>query len=305
MNNKEGGNQTHHEATEKSWYDRNHRILLIIPIAMLIFSVIYLYNFNEKNGDIIKKDVTLTGGTTVSVFDKSADIKKLKNSLQASFPDLNVRIISDILTGKQKGFFLTTKAHAEEIKKALENYLGYQLNNENSSIEFSGATLSTGFYQQLRYAILLSFVFMAIVVFAIFRIPAPSAAVIGCAFADITMTLAVVNLFGINISGAGVIAFLMLIGYSVDTDILLTTRLVKKTEGTVNQRIFDAFKTGITMTLTSIAAVGVSLIIIYNFSDTLRQIFIILLIGLCFDIFNTWVTNASLLKWYVEAGSKK
>jgi len=24
------------------------------------------------------------------------------------------------------------------------------------------------------------------------------------------------------------------------------------------------------------------------------------MIGLFFDIFNTWVTNASMLKWYVE-----
>jgi preprotein translocase subunit SecF len=32
----------------------------------------------------------------------------------------------------------------------------------------------------------------------------------------------------------------------------------------------------------------------------LRQIFLILLIGLSFDLINTWITNASLLKWYQE-----
>jgi preprotein translocase subunit SecF len=50
--------------------------------------------------------------------------------------------------------------------------------------------------------------------------------------------------------------------------------------------------------------VAVSLILIYNFSDTLRQIFTILLIGLGFDILNTWVSNASLLKWYMEIKKK-
>lgn len=55
------------------------------------------------------------------------------------------------------------------------------------------------------------------------------------------------------------------------------------------------------MTLTSIAAVAVSLLLIYGISETLRQIFTILLIGLLFDIFNTWITNASMLKWYMEA----
>jgi preprotein translocase subunit SecF len=131
----------------------------------------------------------------------------------------------------------------------------------------------------------------------------PSFAVILSAFADIVMTLAVVDMAGMNLSIAGVIAFLMLIGYSVDTDILLTSRLLKDKEGNVNHRLFGAFKTGITMTLTAIAAVGVSLIIIYNFSSTLKQIFTIILIGLGFDIINTWITNASVLKWYM--GVKK
>lgn len=55
------------------------------------------------------------------------------------------------------------------------------------------------------------------------------------------------------------------------------------------------------MTLTAIASVGVSLLIIKNLSGTLHQIFTIVLIGLFFDIVNTWITNASLLKWYMEA----
>ena len=142
---------------------------------------------------------------------------------------------------------------------------------------------------------------MAIVVFIIFRTAIPSLAVILSAFADIIMTITVVDLFGMRLSLAGIIAFLMLIGYSVDTDILLTSRLLKRKEGTVNEAIYGSFKTGMTMTLTSIAAVGTSLIIIYTISDVLRQIFTVVLIGLLFDIINTWLTNASILKWYVES----
>ncbi|MEK6892755.1 MAG: protein translocase subunit SecF [Nanoarchaeota archaeon] len=292
------------EQNSKNWYDKSHKIMLIIPLVLFLFSIIYLYNFNEKNGDIIHKDVSLTGGTTIAVFDGSVDIDKLTKTLKEQLPDLNIRVISDILTGKQKGFFITTKEDANKTKSALEKDLGYALTTENSSVEFSSSTLSAGFYQQLKYAILLSFIFMALVVFVIFRTPAPSGAVILCALADIIMTIATVNLIGMHLSSAGIIAFLMLIGYSVDTDILLTTRLIKKHEGSINHRVFDAFKTGITMTLTSIAAVSVSLIAIYSLSETLRQIFTILLIGLGFDIINTWITNASLLKWYMEAKNK-
>ena len=91
----------------------------------------------------------------------------------------------------------------------------------------------------------------------------------------------------------------MLIGYSVDTDILLTTRLLRRHEG-VNTALFGAFKTGTTMTITSIIAIAVALIVILPFASVLNQVFIILLIGLGFDLFNTWITNASIIKWHVE-----
>ena len=160
--------------------------------------------------------------------------------------------------------------------------------------------MSESFYKQLLVAISVAFFLMAIVVFIIFRTIAPSAAVIFSAFADILMTLATVNIIGFKISSAGIVAFLMLIGYSVDTDILLTSRVLKRSEGTLNERIYSAFKTGMTMTLTAVFSILAALLVVKSFSPVLTQIFTILLIGLCFDILNTWVTNVSLLKWYVE-----
>jgi preprotein translocase subunit SecF len=330
----------------------------------------------------------LTGGTTISIFDEKINLVDLTLKLQEKYSDVLTRGIENIRTGGIEGVIVETKATPDEIKPVIEEVLGYKLTSLNSSVEFTGSTLSTGFYQQLISAIIAAFLLMAWVVFLIFSdnkkmksistmlsflgvalvlyqvstikslsgfaifiglvyglfrakqkgdrywilgvgivsyliyfmflkewilafigvalaiiyiiYSIPSFAVILSAFADIIMTVAVVDYVGMPLSIAGVIAFLMLIGYSVDTDIMLTSRVMKEHEGTINQRTWGAFKTGITMTLTAIAAVGVSLIFIYNFSDTLRQIFTIILIGLGFDIFNTWVTNASMLKWYME-----
>ena len=185
-------------------------------------------------------------------------------------------------------------------KKIIEDYLGFSLNESNSSFEFTGSSLSDSFYNQLLIAILFAFLFMGIVVFFLFRTFVPSMAVIFSAFADIVMTLAIVDLFGIKMSSAGIVAFLMLIGYSVDTDILLTTRMLKRKEWSLNERIFGAFKTGITMTLTSLLAISFALFVVSSFSVVLTQIFTILVIGLGFDLLNTWITNVSILKWYME-----
>ncbi|MFA6023148.1 MAG: hypothetical protein WC781_03610 [Candidatus Pacearchaeota archaeon] len=329
------------------FFNKNYKILLLIPIIMLIASFVYMGMFFQQNGDIIKKDITLTGGTSIQV-NSDTNIDNLKQALSKNFTDFSIREVSDITTGKQVAFIIETRASQEEMIPFLENYLGFKIDSSNSSIEFTGSSIGQDVYIQLILAIFFAFTFMGTVVFFIFsdktklkillicisllapflfifvkvitlnqafiitfivlaiimycsiRYSIPGFAVILCGFTDLFMTLVVVNLLGIEVSTAGIVAFLMLIGYSVDTDILLTTRVLKRKGDSINHRIFGSFKTGITMTLTSISVVIIGLIITASFSDTLRQIFTILFIGLCFDIFNTWITNVLIIKWYAE-----
>ena len=195
---------------------------------------------------------------------------------------------------------IESTSEPEKLKPSIEKILDYKLDEKNSSIEFTGSTLSENFYKQLIIALIISFVLMSIVIFILFRTFIPSIAVLFAAFSDIVMPLALINILQIKLSGAGIAAFLMLIGYSVDTDILLTTRALKKREGLLNQRIFSAFKTGILMTLTALAAVLPVFFIITGLPDSFRQIFLILALGLSADIINTWLTNAGIIKWYCD-----
>lgn len=285
----------------KNWHDKYYKKMLIIPLALIIFSIIYLGIFYSNNQDFIYKDISLTGGTVITIYDKISS-QSIEENLDSQLENLNVREIYDFGTNEQKALIVETTLDWDVTKQILEDYLGYELiEGENSDIEFTGSILSESFYKQLLIAILIAFIFMAIVIFIIFRTFIPSAAVIISAFADILMTLVFVDIIGMKMSTAGIVAFLMLIGYSVDTDILLTTRMVKRNEGTLNSRILGAFKTGTTMTLTSLFAIGIALIVVQSFSIVLTQIFSILVIGLAFDLLNTWVTNVSILKWYMEA----
>jgi len=281
------------------FHDKYYKLLLLIPVLIIIFSFFYLASFYNANQDFMYRDVSLTGGTSATIYG-DFNIEELEISLSGTLEDLNTKEVYNIVTREPEAVIIETKSSGEETRQVLETYLGYELTEENSSFEFTGSTLSESFYQQLLIAILIAFVFMALVVFIIFRTLIPSAAVIISAFADILMTLVFVDLLGIKMSIAGIVAFLILIGYSVDTDILLTTRVLKRHEGSINERLLNSFKTGITMTLTSIVAVGVALLVVRSFSVILTQIFTILVIGLGFDIFNTWITNASILKWYVQ-----
>jgi preprotein translocase subunit SecF len=147
---------------------------------------------------------------------------------------------------------------------------------------------------------------MSITVFIVFRDIVPSIAVILAAVSDIIISIAGMSLFGIPLSLASVGAILMLIGYSVDTDILLTTRLLKRKEGTVNERALDAMKTGLTMSISAIAAMtALYLVTIFIIPEAvvLSNIAAVLIIGLVADILVTWLMNLGILKWYLEVRS--
>ena len=331
----------------EKWYDKNYKKILIVPAIILTLSIMYIGIFYFQTGDIINKDVSLTGGTTITIQTEISP-QDLENIISQNLTDFEIKTISDN-AGNQLELMITVgESNTKTLKMLLEDFLGYNLTSENSSIETTSASLSADFYKQLIIAVILAFFWMAAVVFLIFskgnktkfwviilnillgfflgnlfltinpiisaiiflafatilirtyiKKSVPAFAVMLCAFSSIIMTLAVIDIVGMKISTAGIVAFLMLIGYSVDTDILLTTRVLKR-HGGVNTSLFGAFKTGTTMTITSMTAITVALFVVFSFSSVLNQVFTILLIGLSFDLFNTWITNASLIKWYAS-----
>jgi preprotein translocase subunit SecF len=284
----------------RGWYDRYYKILMLIPVIAVVLSLVYIGMFYSKTGDLINRDVSLKGGTTITLSGEDINSVDLEAKLQEKVPDVGFRSLSDLRTGKRIALVIESSLGPEELKSAVEEALGYKLTDENSSIEFTGPTLSGNFYRQLIIALIISFCLMSMVIFIMFKSFIPSSAVLFAAVSDIIMALAFIDYLGVKISAAGIAAFLMLIGYSVDTDILLTTRALKKTEGTLNQRIYGAFKTGIFMTTTALVAVLPAFFIVTGLPDSFRQIFLILSLGLIADIFNTWLTNGGIIKWYCE-----
>ncbi len=285
---------------KSEWYDRNYKKLFFISLIILLACFIYIGFFYSVHGDIMYKDVTLTGGTVVTVYTSAKiDLAELENALADKLEDISTRRLEDITTRRQIAIVIETKSDVDLTVNALEEFLGYELDDLNSSIEMSGATLSQNFYKQMLIALIIAFFIMAITIFIIFRNLIPSLAVIMAALMDIIGALAIANLFGFHISTAGIAALLMLIGYSVDTDVMLTTKVIKRRgEGRLNSRIKSSAKTGLTMTLTSLIAVLIGFFVAQ--SSVLKQIFFILSAGLFVDLISTWFGNASILKWWCK-----
>jgi len=283
----------------RSWYDKNYRLLMLIPFLLIISSLIYLSMFYSSHGSLFYQDVSLSGGTVITL-KGDFDSNPLKEALKSEFNDVSFRELTDITSGKQLALIIESTSQSEILTQAVEKNLGYNLTEENSSVEFTGSTLSESFAKQLLVALLMSFVLMSIVIFVMFRSFIPSIAVIFSAFANMVLPLVLINILGIKLSIAGIAAFLMIIGYSVDTNILLTKRAITPGDKPLNSRIFGAFKTGTLMIGAALAAVLPAFFFFQGLPDTFRQIFLIMALGLFFDIINTWMMNAGIIKWYCD-----
>lgn len=271
--------------------------LMFLPIIMLLLSM-FIVGSNAVN-ETIPMGVDLKGGTLITVYG-SLDHASLEEQLALKFEKVSVDTISDIsgVVGYtiQLNEFLTV-----DEKEELQNLLvSLGASKDSISIRDAQASISLKTLREGVKAVLFAFLFMAVVIFIRFRTVVPSFAVVLSAFSDIVVTIAVMILLGIPLTSGSLVALLLLIGYSVDTDILLTTRLLIRRVGGFNERLLKAMKTGLTMAATTIFAVGI--LYIASASVVLKEIAVVILIGLIVDLMNTWIQNARILQWYLERG---
>jgi preprotein translocase subunit SecF len=268
--------------------------LVVIPFMLLIISLLVLASTTLSTGMPVTPGIEFSGGTAVTII--TTDSREQLQSVFAGYP---LTDIGDVNNGK----FLKFSAMDDAKYKSLSALVNQRY--PDAKIDQIGESFGKSLQYQAVIALILSFIGMAIVVFLSFRTFVPSAAVVLSAFADMVMTAAVMNIIGIPLSLGTTAALLMLIGYSVDSDILLTNRVLKR-QGKLNDKLMGAFHTGIIMTSTTLAAATALFVVSWFGSiQILIEISAVLLIGLLADIINTWLTNVGILKWYVLKGGGK
>ncbi len=160
-------------------------------------------------------------------------------------------------------------------------------------------TLGSFFLGQMFDIIIYAFILVAVIVFFIFRTAIPSLAVVFGAANDILIALGAMGAFGIPMGTATIGGLLMLIGYAIDTELLSSIRILKRSEETPEARAFSSMKTGITMTSTAVIVFSVLFIISYiAFIPTYFEIAGVVLAGLLGDILTTWFGNTIFILWY-------
>ena len=217
------------------------------------------------------------------------------------------------LTNSKTAVFQAQQALAtykEEESLRLQNVLVEKLNLKGE-FEFQkreiSSTLGEASLASSIWIAIIGATLITIIIFIAFRQLVPSLAIILAMIFDILAGLAGMAILNIPFSLTTLPALLMLLGYSVDTDIMLTSRVLNGKEGTSTQRASSSMKTGLTMTLTSMAALLVMILFSYFYQiEVIYQISTILFFGLIGDLIATWLMNAPILLWWIDKkGSKK
>jgi len=288
-------------------YDRyTNRQLLAVPLAILALALLVVAANVALTGAPAPLGIEFTGGTelTVEATEDSA-------AVQAAFDTEPAEI--QTVQGEQNQYIVRFGPDAGNGGTSLQDQAENGLTAPDDSDEVVqgvsafDATFAGETQQLALIGIVVAFVGMSVIAFALFRIFVPSVAIVISAFSDLVIPLAAMGLFGFELTLGTVAALLMIIGYSVDSDILLNNHVLRRgTGGDFYDDVYRAMRTGVTMTVTSMAAMATMAIVAWYFQiGLLMAIGTILFLGLAADLMNTYMMNLSLLRWYKFEGVKR
>jgi len=300
------------EVPEVDYTQYTNRQLAAIPLILLAVALLVISGWYVATGDPVRMGTDFTGGTELRV-QTATPSSEFSEAFDEEIVSINpVRSSDDtyIVTFPPSDPDEERRI-AQQARNGLEPVPGDEQcqgdsQNEACDVVKSVQGTSASFGQSTQRLALIglgvAFVGMSLLVFLMFRTFVPSIAVVISAFSDIVIPLALMNLLGIKLSLGTVAALLMLIGYSVDSDILLNNHVIRRS-GDFYESTYRAMQTGVTMTVTSLSAMAVMAFVAYLFGiQLLTSIGIVLVLGLATDLMNTYMLNLSLLRWWKFEG---
>ncbi len=256
-------------------FSKYWKFLTFLPILVLLIASIFLMNNIFTKGSFMQRSPELIGGKIITM--QVSDTSEINVPYTVRTTSVNTVIIEIPFEVNENSVIETIRSQTEILGQP--------------SVRIIGPVIGEIFWQQAQFAIIAAFVLMSIIVFALFRSPAPSLIVILAAITDIVVTIALLDFIGVKLSLHVLAALLMIIGYSVDTDIVLTTNMLR------GSGIKDAMRTGLTMSAAAIAA----FLAMYSISGSLvlQEMALVIMLGILVDIPATYLANAGILRMWM------
>ncbi len=284
-------------------YFENYKLFLIIPIIVLIVNLYIIYDTYSKTGSFIYMDSSLKGGESFTfTYSDEIDTDDFLSFMSSKLntTDIDVIVLRNRLSNSILGYEVQTEEgiNKTDIQDAVEEYIGIKLNDDDISFGTQSSVIGSSFLKDSINLLVMGFFLMTLVSYFSFRNVIPAISITFSTLSDFIGIIALMDFFKIKVSVVTIGALLMIIGYSTDSDILLATNILKRKDGKLRDRMYRAIGTELTMDLA--AVVTFSIMYLLSSVEVIKHIAFILLIGIFFDIMNTWGQNAGLQRLYKE-----
>ncbi|MGC9058931.1 MAG: hypothetical protein ACP5H3_00780 [Candidatus Aenigmatarchaeota archaeon] len=266
--------------------------LLPIPLALIIFSLIVIFNHYLKTGEFFIKDIDLKGGTSVTLFfNQSINTENLEEILRQQYENLFFSY-SKTSEGTIAVNFVTDSIVNSSSLISFLNEKGFY--PQDHSIQFVGPELGKSFFVQITNLLIIAYVFLFLLNLIIYKKPVIAVTIILSSIANLICVFGIMTFFNQRFSFAGFSSLLMLIAFGIDANVILATKILS---GKIEE-FYDQYKKGLITGITINSGLIISMLIVLFLSNSnlLINIAEIQIIGFFADILNTWILNAAIIE---------
>lgn len=278
--------------------------MIVIALILPLLSAGVLVFRGASTGNFIPLSSDFKPGTLIRVqgLDNKPSASVAGQSLSGFLnTDVSVTVTFDnsLITGKYGFEAEVGVVIPDNQDNSIIQFISTQYPGAKPQILVRGSVIATLSRNQAIEAIIFAFVGMTLVLFVAFRNSTAVGVMVLCVAFDALGAVGGMALFQVPLSFGSVAALLMVIGYSVDTDIILSNHMLKRVGGDVRERAANGMVTGVMTQGTTIVAL-ITIDVIMRSSPLLFELATVLIFGIIADTFNTWFLNVGVLLRNIE-----
>jgi len=276
-----------------SFIENNYKkFLMISMVIFVIFVGTILFNY-FKYGYIINKSITISGGY-VTLINNNYHITnpEIQNTLnQMNITDYVLYSTPNIIyieSGKQINETL--------LINLLNQDYNIKLLPTDISIQQYSSLVGNLIFNQFLFFVILAMILTAFVIFIAFRASKITLNIISTILFDVVGLLAILSITKYPIGANGFIGMLMILGFAIDNNVVLSTNIVKEKEKPFIERVRMSFRVGMLMEIIALY----TLLLLYFIvpEPSVDEFAFVLSVAIILDLLYYLIGNIPLYKYF-------
>ena len=283
-----------------SFIENNYKKFLLISILLFaIFTGIILFNY-FKYGYIINKSITISGGYVTLINNNynltNTEIQNILNRMN---------ITDYVLYSTSNIIYIASRdqINGTLLISLLNQYYNISIQPSDISIQQYSSLIGDLIFNQFLFFVILAMIFAAFVIFIAFRVSNTTLNIISTILFDIIGLLAILSITKYPIGANGFIAMLMILGFAIDNNVVLSTNMIKEKDKPFIERVKMSFRVGMLM---EIIALYTLLLLYFIVPDpSVNEFAFVLSTATILDLIYYLIGNIPLYKYFEAKKEQK